>query len=69
MHNFLYRMRRRARGFQWDDGDHRWMWFLAVNSMLYISSAAYTPYLTMYYAEKGHWADYFHLRAAFVGHF
>lgn len=53
MHNFLYRMRRRARGFQWDDGDHRWMWFLAVNSMLYISSAAYTPYLTMYYAEKG----------------
>ena len=53
MHNFLYRMRRRARGFQWDDGDNRWMWFLAVNSMLYISSAAYTPYLTMYYAEKG----------------
>lgn len=53
MRYFFARMKRRIRGFQWDDGDHRWMWFLAVNSMLYISAAAYTPYLTMYYSGKG----------------
>ena len=43
MRYFFTRMKRRMQGFQWDDGDHRWIWFLAVNSMLYISAAAYTP--------------------------
>lgn len=44
---------RRIRTYQWDDGDHRWLWLLAVNSMIYMASAAYSPYLSLYYKEQG----------------
>lgn len=44
---------RRVRTYQWDDGDHRWLWLLAVNSMIYMASAAFSPYLTLYYKQNG----------------
>ncbi len=44
---------RRIRTYEWDDGDHRWLWLLAVNSMIYMASAAYSPYLSLYYKQQG----------------
>lgn len=44
---------KRVKTYQWDDGDHRWLWLLAVNSLVYMASATYTPYLSLYYREQG----------------